>query len=167
METLSNLITETTQEPEEEYKIYIPKQIEKIQKKLKYLLDKTEENKKQADYMSNEAKTLNLWINKFIEKTYPQIRKEKKPRGIARPVKLSEELCVFLQKEKGSELPRTEVTKILMKYIKDNQLQSTSNKTIIEPDSKLILLLGTEFQNQTLTYFTIQKFMNKHYIKNI
>ena len=43
------------------------------------------------------------------------------------------------------------------------KLENTENSKIIAPDDKLKTLLGIE-EGQELTYFTIQKFMNKHFI---
>jgi chromatin remodeling complex protein RSC6 len=71
-----------------------------------------------------------------------------------------------MNKEEGTEIARTEVTKALVSYIKQHKLENTDNSKIITPDSKLKELLGIE-EGQELTYFTIQKFMNKHFVKNI
>ena len=43
--------------------------------------------------------------------------------------------------EKGEMCARTDVTKFLIKYIKENNLQNESDKRIIEPDDKLQSLL--------------------------
>ncbi len=94
----------------------------------------------------------------------PKKKKEKQPpSGISSPSELSKELCDFLNKPHGTHLARTEVTTLLNKYITDNDLQDKETKRIIKPDSKLKALLGLN-DNQELTYFNIQSFMNKHYI---
>lgn len=69
-----------------------------------------------------------------------------------------------MNKEDGTKIARTDVTKTLIEYIKTNNLQNNDNKQIIHPDEKLKLLLGID-ENEQLTYFTLQKFMNKHFIK--
>ena len=46
----------------------------------------------------------------------------------------------------------------------EHKLENTENSKIIAPDDKLKTLLGIE-EGQELTYFTIQKFMNKHFIQ--
>ncbi len=93
-----------------------------------------------------------------------KITKEKTPpSGISSPSELSKELCDFLNKPHGTHLARTEVTTLLNKYIVDNNLQDKESKKNINPDSKLKNLLGLN-DNQELTYFNFQKFMNKHYI---
>ena len=60
----------------------------------------------------------------------------------------------------GTELARTEVTKYIIQYIKDNKLPEGK---IIKPDKKLKGLLKVE-SNEEVTYFNIQKYMNKHFV---
>ena len=67
-------------------------------------------------------------------------------------------------KPTDSKLARTEVTQYLIQYIKDNNLQWTENRKIIKPDSKLKKLLKPA-KNEYVTYFNLQKLMNKHFIK--
>jgi chromatin remodeling complex protein RSC6 len=87
----------------------------------------------------------------------------KKPSGFANPTKVTKELCEFMNKQEGTQIARTEVTRALILYIKENNLQNKANKKIILPDEKLQFLLGIN-QEQELTYFNLQKYMNKHFI---
>lgn len=89
----------------------------------------------------------------------------RKPSGFARPCKVTNELCDFMNKEDGTEIARTEVTKALVTYIKENKLENMTNSQIITPDEKLKFLLGL-CDGEELTYFNIQKYMNKHFVKN-
>ena len=68
-----------------------------------------------------------------------------------------------MNKEEGTKIARTEVTSALSSYIKDNNLQNQANKKFILPDEKLKSLLGIS-DDDKLTYFTLQKYMNKHFI---
>jgi upstream activation factor subunit UAF30 len=86
------------------------------------------------------------------------------PSGFAKPCKITKELCEFMNKEYGTEIARTEVTKSLIQYIKQNNLINSTNKKVIIPDEKLKNLLNIE-DDEELTYFTIQKYMNQHFIK--
>ena len=89
----------------------------------------------------------------------------RKPSGFATPSRVSTELCVFLNKTDGTEIARTEVTKSVVAYIKENcSPASNINKSVITPDDKLRSLLGIS-DEQKLTYFSLQKYMNKHFIK--
>jgi chromatin remodeling complex protein RSC6 len=101
-------------------------------------------------------------LRKTITKNKIKNKGNKQPSGFAKPCKVSKELCEFMNKSEGSEIARTEVTKYLIEYVKNNNLVNINNKKIILPDNKLKTLLGID--EQELTYFNIQKYMNKHFI---
>ena len=100
-------------------------------------------------------------LKKVAEKS--KNKGNKKPSGFANPTKVTKELCEFMNKQEGTQIARTEVTRALISYIKANNLQNKENKKIILPDEKLKFLLGIN-QEQELTYFNLQKYMNKHFI---
>ena len=114
-------------------------------------------------------------VEKDVKKELKNIKKDKKkekpkkkraPSGFAKPTKVTKELCEFMNKPEGSEIARTEVTKALVNYIKENKLieLGEDSKNKIVPDQKLKNLLGIEDQElNDLTYFNIQKYMNKHF----
>lgn len=93
-----------------------------------------------------------------------KIKGVRKPSGFARPSKVTKELCEFMNKDDGTEIARTEVTKALVAYIKSHKLENATNSQIITPDTKLKYLLGV-CDGEELTYFNIQKYMNKHFVK--
>jgi chromatin remodeling complex protein RSC6 len=88
----------------------------------------------------------------------------KKPSGFATPTKISDELCKFMSEPEGAEVARTEVTRYIIKYIKDNELQNPENRRIIMPNDELKELLGST-ETDEVNYFNIQKFMNRHFHK--
>jgi len=114
-------------------------------------------------------------VEKDVKKELKNIKKDKKkdkiktkraPSGFAKPTKVTKELCEFMNQPEGSEIARTEVTKTLVNYIKENNLIELGEdcKNKIVPDQKLKNLLGIKDENlQDLTYFNIQKYMNKHF----
>ena len=115
-------------------------------------------------------------LDKIVKKQMNVLKKEssknknknkacRKPSGFARPTRVTKELCEFMNKSEGTEIARTEVTRALVAYIKDQKLEDKVNSRIIMPDNKLRELLGIE-ENKELTYFTIQKYMNKHFISS-
>lgn len=113
-------------------------------------------------------------LEKSVKKQMKGLKKEvvktknkgnRQPSGFAKPSKVTKELCEFMNKAEGSEIARTEVTRALVAYIKENKLENTENSKIISPDDKLKVLLGLD-DEQELTYFNIQKYMNKHFVKN-
>ena len=114
-------------------------------------------------------------LEKCVKKQMKGLKKEviknknkgnRKPSGFATPSRVTKELCTFMNKEEGTEIARTEVTKALVSYIKQHHLENTTNSKIITPDETLKGLLGLE-DGQELTYFNIQKFMNKHFVKKV
>tara|TARA_B100000902_G_C27208565_1_gene863042 strand:+ start:234 stop:740 length:507 start_codon:yes stop_codon:yes gene_type:complete len=88
----------------------------------------------------------------------------RKPSGFARPAKISAELCKFMSKEEDTEVARTEVTQFIIKYISEHELQNPENRKIIRPDASLKQLLGV-LDGEEVTYFNLQKYMNKHFHK--
>jgi chromatin remodeling complex protein RSC6 len=121
-------------------------------------------------------------VEKNVRKELKNIKKQKNndkvkikraPSGFAKPTKVTKELCEFMDKPEGSEIARTEVTKALVNYIKSNNLLMQGDKidnkikNKIVPDQKLKNLLGLqENEIKDLTYFNIQKYMNKHFYSN-
>ena len=125
--------------------------------------------KTQISSVQNKIKVLEKSVKKQMNCLQKAVSKgknkgNKKPSGFAKPTKVTNELCEFMNKEIGSEIARTDVTRALISYIELNHLQNETNKKIILPDEKLKGLLGLE-ENDELTYFNLQKYMNKHFIK--
>ena len=102
---------------------------------------------------------------KIIKIQQKQKREKKKPSGFATPTPISNSLRNFLDKPYGTQVARTEVTKYIVQYIKDHDLQNKENRKLINPDTKLMSLLELN-PKDTLNYFNLQSFMNKHFIKN-
>lgn len=88
--------------------------------------------------------------------------KPKRPNVFQEPQNVSGDLCKFFGKAAGTQMSRAEVTSGVSAYVKKHGLQ---NKHEIKPDAALKALLGVS-DADTLTYFNIQKYLNKHYIKN-
>ena len=91
-------------------------------------------------------------------------RPKRPPSGFAKPSKLSSELCKFLGRPEGSELARTEVTKEITKYIREQNLQDPTYKRRILCDKKLGALLQTK-DGDEVTYFNLQSYMKPHFPK--
>ena len=67
-----------------------------------------------------------------------------------------------MNKTEGEKAARTEVTQYIIQYIKEKKLQNKENKQEIILDNKLSNLLNCG--ENTITYFTIQKYMNQHFM---
>jgi chromatin remodeling complex protein RSC6 len=127
--------------------------------------------KMQLTTLQKVVKTVEKTMRKKI-KTIKRDAKTDKPKlkrfpsGFAKPTTVSNELCEFMDKPTGTEIARTEATKALVTYIKTNNLfeigEDTKHKIV--PDEKLrVLLQITQEDTDNLTYFTIQKHMNRHF----
>jgi chromatin remodeling complex protein RSC6 len=122
----------------------------------------------QITQIQNQIRTVERVVKKSMKSLKKEAGKHKtkgnrKPSGFAKPSKISPQLCTFMNKNTGDEVARTEVTQYLIQYIKDQNLPDPENKKIIKPDDKLTKLL--ECGTQEVTYFNLQKFMNKHFLK--
>lgn len=128
--------------------------------------------KMQITNLQKVVKTVEKDVNKELKNVKKKNNKIMKPKikrapsGFAKPTKVTKELCEFMNKPEGSEIARTEVTKALVIYIKENNLiemgEDTKNKIV--PDQKLKNLLGLQDKElNDLTYFNIQKYMNRHF----
>jgi chromatin remodeling complex protein RSC6 len=124
--------------------------------------------KTQINLLQQQVRILDKTVKKQMkvlkkEGSKHKIKGDRKPSGFARPTKVTKELCEFMNKTEGTEIARTDVTRALIAYIKEKKLEYKENSKIIIPDDKLRDLLGIE-ENKELTYFSIQKYMNKHFV---
>ena len=85
------------------------------------------------------------------------------PSGFAKPGPISEELRKFLGLGKEDLISRTQVTRKFTEYCKAHNLQSDSDKRVINPDKTVIKLLRLTKDNEPLTFFNLQKYMKVHY----
>lgn len=123
----------------------------------------------QITMLQNQIRGLEKNVKKQMKILSKEAKKNKqkgnrKPSGFAVPSKISPELCEFMDKPNGSEVARTEVTQFIISYIKTNNLQWQENRKVIKPDKALHTLLGNG--EDEVTYFNLQRYMNKHFIKN-
>ena len=91
---------------------------------------------------------------------------EEKPRKLSIfeiPTKVTDELCKFLGKPNSTLMSRSEVTKGVNNYVKENNLK---NKHDIKPDAALKKLLAIG-EGEPLTYFNLQRYLNRHYVKTV
>lgn len=105
---------------------------------------------------------------KQLDKVYSKKKKNKgtrAPSGFVKPTKISDELAKFLSKESGVMMARTDVTKEMTSYIRENKLQDKDNGRKIIPDEKLSKLLNIDSSIE-LTYFNLQKYMSPHFEKS-
>lgn len=101
---------------------------------------------------------------KLANKSKKKSKGIRKPSGFVKPAQISNELANFLNQPHGTELARTEVTKVINAYIRANNLQDPTNGRKILPDKKLTELLNVKKEDE-LTYFNLQRYMSPHFAK--
>jgi len=122
--------------------------------------------------LKTEYRVLEKSINRELKNAQKASSKKRrssgnrKPSGFVKPTPISDELAVFLGKDKGSLLARTDVSKEINKYIREHKLQDAGNGRKINPDAKLAKLLKLGKEDE-LTYFNLQKYMKNHFIKAV
>jgi len=83
------------------------------------------------------------------------------PSIFERPTQVTAELLTFLGRPAATLMSRSEVTKAVNEYVKSHELK---NKHDIKPDAPLRKLLAIA-EGEPLTYFNLQRYLNRHYIK--
>jgi chromatin remodeling complex protein RSC6 len=148
----------------------VPIKLHKILSQIGQLRLRMIEHRKESHQLCSEMAHLEKTVEKYAvkiakEKVKNTSEKQKrKPSGFASPTTVTPELCEFMGKPEGSLISRTETSKFLTNYISENRLYEPTNKSVILPDSKLVQLIG-DVTEKELTYFSIQKFINRHFIK--
>jgi chromatin remodeling complex protein RSC6 len=105
------------------------------------------------------------------------------PSGFNKPTKITDALAKFLSVDKGTCLPRTDVTRRINAYIKEHNLQGMTrtdkngidkndnrfiNTTLPKSDSRYkhaTLLKKLLAPTTDLSYFNLQTFLSPHFIK--
>lgn len=99
----------------------------------------------------------------------------RKASGFASPVTVSDEMYAFLAPfgvEHGTPIARTDVTRYITGYIRDNDLQNPAYRREIVPNATLKKLLGPAEElkdpadpssKKVYTYLRLQKYLSKHF----
>jgi chromatin remodeling complex protein RSC6 len=146
----------------------IPHNLEKMVASLAEVNAQMSEMKEMFSLFEKKAKKLNHAVEMVIkkeQKTTSKAKRERKPCGFAVSSKVTADMCAFMGREEGTLISRIEITKYLNLYIKEKTLENPENKQIIIPDENLWKILGEEARNEKITHFTIQKYLNKHFVK--
>ena len=132
---------------------------DKVEELIQNILDRNELIETESKQLRSDTKKLIKSIQRqhTKSKTTSKNLSNKPASGFAKPSIITDELCNFLNKEVGTEMARTQVTKELNDYIKEHNLQNPDKKTFIDPDEKLKKLLKV---NKSFTYFELQKHMS-------
>jgi chromatin remodeling complex protein RSC6 len=95
-------------------------------------------------------------------------RKVRKPSarngnsGFMKSVKISADMAKFCNFKADQLVSRVDVTKAICNYVKEKNLQNPADRRQFTPDEKLATLLGVK---EVITYYTLQKHIQKHFPK--
>jgi len=163
----------------------IPPNIVTIINELEDLRKHIAESKKQTDYIIKAFNVMDKHLSRYLNRDIrnnakKQVKKQK--RGFAIPTDVSPELCNFMGLPVGSKVARTQATKFLNQYIKENNLflprhapessaqqYAPNNKKyrIIMPNETLWNILNPDAKRDDyLHVFSIQKYFGHHFIRN-
>jgi len=146
----------------------VPTHMKKMAERIAEVNSAFNDLKLAQDNYQKSIKKLNIAFESQLKKEQKQANKPKKERkacGFAVAVAVSDAMCEFMEVEKGSLIARTDITKKLNSYIKANTLENPENRQQILPDEKLWKILGEDAKGANITHFTIQKYINGHFIK--
>jgi chromatin remodeling complex protein RSC6 len=149
-------------------KIVVPSHMKKMAERIAEVNSTFNDLKLAQDNYQKSVKKLNIAFESQLKKEQKHANKPKKERkacGFAVAVGVSDAMCDFMEVEKGSLIARTDITKKLNAYIKANTLENPENRQQILPDEKLWKILGEDAKGANITHFTIQKYINGHFIK--
>lgn len=91
--------------------------------------------------------------------------KRKVNNGFNKPLKVSAAMQAFLGLGEGELISRSEVTRRITAYVKEQGLKHPTNGRQIVLDQPLRELLSIEDPNFVVTYLNIQRFLGVHYIR--
>jgi chromatin remodeling complex protein RSC6 len=171
MQSVSNTLYDNEPAIEEDV-TNLPLKLQKILKNIGALKTRLIEHRKETSSMCAEMLSLEKSFEKYASKIAKQQTKtatdkpKRKPSGFASPTTVSPDLCAFMGKPVGTLISRTETSKFLSAYITENHLYAENNKSVILPDNNLLHLLGNPSTETEITYFTIQKYINRHFVKH-
>lgn len=89
--------------------------------------------------------------------------KEKRPTIFTTPVTIKDELCVFLNKPKGTQMTPADVTRAFSAYVETHKLKDAEKGHTIHPDAAMRKVLGVK-DGENLSYRNVQSYLYKLYV---
>ncbi len=89
--------------------------------------------------------------------------------GFMKPVNISADMAKFTGWNADELKSRVDVTKYICNYIREKDLQNPEDRRQILPDKKLSALLGVDaksLKDEPLTYYSLQKRIQPHFVAN-
>ena len=118
--------------------------------------------------LRNEVKSLTKIVRKVRshqeDPTGEKAAARSKSNGFNRDVEVDADLRAFLGLGEGELISRSQVTKRINAYVKDNNLKHPENGRVIILDEKLRALLNPP-EDVQVTFLNLQKYLSPHYVK--
>ena len=121
--------------------------------------------KDEFNELFNQFQKIQKQMKKILKTIKIESKDESKPKqlsGFAKPTQISEDLALFLNIDKDELIARTQVTKLINIYVKENELQNPENKREIIMNDALRKLVNIPDDIQ-LSFFNLQKYIKHHY----
>jgi upstream activation factor subunit UAF30 len=144
--------------------VRLDSEVKAVTSRLLALREMVSELVTEAKRLEKKSTKLQKLADKRRKRKAPVEGEEAKPARVSIfqiPTDISPQLCAFLGRPTGSQESRSNVTKFVTTYVKEQNLK---NKHDINPDAKLRSLLNVKAEEK-LTYFNLQKYLNPHYLK--
>jgi upstream activation factor subunit UAF30 len=181
-QTVVEPTVESTVEPTVESTVEAVVETETLKSRFERLVKLTQEHIVGLKLVSGELRKLQrdheLAVKEASKKSKRKQSKDGAPRkasGFASPVLVSDEMYAFLAPfgvEKGTPIARTDVTRYITGYIRDQDLQNPEYRREIQPNAALKKLLGPAEElkdsndpesKKVYTYLRLQKYLSKHF----
>ena len=134
---------------------HLLEQLKGLQTTLKEMVSYTQKLEKRV---ARDQKALQKRVNGKRRR----VNTSNSPSGFSKPGPVSPELRTFLKLGKDELIARTDVTKRINAYCKENGLQGEKDKRVLKPDKALRDLLKLK-KSDELTFFNLQKYMKIHF----
>lgn len=120
--------------------------------------------------LRSEVKNLAKLVRKVRahqeDPTGEKTKERTKNNGFNRKMEVTDKLRDFLSLKDGENVSRSDVTRSINKYIKENDLKHPDNGRVIVMDEKLTTLLSPP-EGEQVTFLNIQKYISPHYVKAV
>jgi chromatin remodeling complex protein RSC6 len=146
----------------------VEKSFDELHKTLEDELQLLRDNKNHSvgiRYLRNVARQLKLLKADCFRLLTRKVRKpsvRSGNSGFMKNVKISVDMAKFCNFKPDQLVSRVDVTKAICNYVKEKDLQNKADRRQFNPDEKLATLLGVK---EMVTYYTLQKHIQKHFPK--
>ncbi len=125
------------------------------------------EDKKMRSILK-ELKSLKNDLKKVMKKKVGERKRDVVNSGFFKEVKITDDLAKFMSCNPSDLKSRVDVTRFICKYVKDKNLQNQADKRYIIPDDSLQKLLkyNPNVDGQ-LSFPSVQKLIQKHFVKSV